>query len=394
MIPLTLALGVALASPEMDARRAEIEARRAALEQEMARLEAEEEAIQEAREQEEEAQEALEEAKAEAQEALEEAQAEAQEAADDAHEAALEAADEAHEAALEAAEEAIQAARDAAEEAGSEAISAGGVRVEPGTVLDAAVALGGPLDVYGTVEGDAVSLGGPIRIYPGGLVEGDAVSLGHDIQVDAGGSVQGDAVSMGGQVIVEPGGAVGGDRVGLGDRGIRADALGSVGPNVAGGALGWLHDLFRHIAAMAAFAGAGVLLVGLWPRQVARVASRVVEQPLWVGVAGGILTMAMLVGASMLAVTILGLPLSLLMVVGLAVAWLFGLVAFCTAAGERMPAVAGYGHWAAFLAGAAVLSVISLIPVFGTVFVMALGFPAVGAALITRFGTSEAAVER
>ena len=52
-----------------------------------------------------------------------------------------------------------------------------------------------------------------------------------------------------------------------------------------------------------------------------------------------------------------------------------------------MPWTRGRGVWAAFLVGAGLLGAIGLMPYLGPVLLLVAGFPAVGAALLTRFGT-------
>ena len=208
--------------------------------------------------------------------------------------------------------------------------------------------------------------------------------------VPDGARVEGDAVSFGGRVHIEEGGEVEGDRVALGGD-AATDAISEI-PHWEGAMrpaplTGWLSGLGRRIAMLLGFAGAGVLVVGLWPRNVTQVSRAVVEHPVWYGVAGAILTASLSLGALLLTITLLGIPVAMFLLGLLAVAWLLGLVAFCSAAGEHLPFARDRGSWAAFLAGAGVLAVVAMVPVIGSVLVFALGFPAVGAALLTRLGS-------
>jgi hypothetical protein len=215
--------------------------------------------------------------------------------------------------------------------------------------------------------------------------------MGGDVRVETGGRVEGDAVSFGGRVQVDPGGEVLGNRVALGGAeeaaasagGVRLDLLaGSLGQ----GAMAALQNIARRLALVLAFAGTGVLAVGLWPRNVARVARTVSARPFWYGVAGAILSAALGLGAVLLTVTLVGAPIALLIVALLAIAWLLGLVGTCQALGERLPFAKRQGAWAAFLAGATVLAALAMVPWVGQIVLAALGFPAVGAALVTRLG--------
>lgn len=278
------------------------------------------------------------------------------------------------------------------------ATQGGGLVVAADASREGTVSFGGPVDVFGVVDGDVVSMGGAVRVHDGGVVDGSVVSVGGDVWVDGGAVVEGDAVSIGGRVHVDPEGEVGGDQVAAGPGGelpLGASVLGvdrrveieDADEDEGWSALGWLHGLVRRFSLGLAFAGAGVLLVGIWPRQVARVGAVLPGNLLWYGLAGAILAAALSVTSALFAVTIIGLPLSLLVLGLLAAGWMLGLVALCTAVGERMPWSQGKGAWAAFLVGAGLLAAITFVPWLGVAVVMALGFPALGAALMTRFGT-------
>ena len=71
----------------------------------------------------------------------------------------------------------------------------------------------------------------------------------------------------------------------------------------------------------------------------------------------------------------------------LGAAWLLGFVAVCLAIGQRLPGGAeGRPPWVTFLAGAALVGLVSLVPVVGPVFLGLVGFEAVGSALVSRLG--------
>lgn len=237
--------------------------------------------------------------------------------------------------------------------------------IEEGEVADQAVSFGGPVFVEGEVRGDAVSMGSDVIVHSGGIVDGNAVSIGGAVHVDEGAIVRGDRVAIGPR---SPGTAS------------VAHALGDGSP------LGFMRGIFRQLAVLLCFAGAGVLVMGLWPGNVDRVAVPIRERPFWYGIAGAILVGVFGFGSLILAMTLVGLPLAMLLSVVLAVAWLLGIVAVCKALGERFAFVERHGAWAAFLAGAAVLALLSLLPWVGPVLMALVGLPAVGAAVLTRFG--------
>lgn len=226
---------------------------------------------------------------------------------------------------------------------------------------------------------DAVALRGPIHVR--GIVLGDAVALGGDIRVLSGGRVLGDAVSVGGEVTVEPGGEVLGDRVALsGSSVVPGQTLDREGDGLVARAA-------RRLASLLSLAAAGVLILAFWPRHIARIADTARDRPIWHGLAGVILTGVLGTGAGVLTLTILGIPIALGLVLLLGVAWLLGFVAVCLAIGQRLPGGDGErAPWVTFLGGAAVVGLVSLLPVIGPVFIVVVGLEAVGAALVSRLG--------
>ncbi len=59
------------------------------------------------------------------------------------------------------------------------------------------VAIGGDVTVYGRVKGDCVSVGGTVNVVDNGVVEGDAVSMGGGVATSDSASVGGSNVSLG-----------------------------------------------------------------------------------------------------------------------------------------------------------------------------------------------------
>lgn len=271
--------------------------------------------------------------------------------------------------------------------------------------LGEAVTLAGPV-VIGADEvvAEAVSLTGPVDVY--GRVLGNAVGMGADVRVHPGGRVDGDAVSLGGRIDVRDGGVVSGDRVALGDPddapAVSVAAAVPPDPGIAPTAafispgaidhlamLGQVRDLARRIAVLLSFAAAGVLMVGFWPRQVDEVAALVVARPVWYGFVGGALGALLIAGAALLGLTIIGLPLSLLLVLILAGGGLLGFVSLGKAIGTRFPGVREQGGWLAFLVGAGLLTAVAFLPWVGPAIIALLVLPALGAALASRFGTRD-----
>lgn len=256
------------------------------------------------------------------------------------------------------------------------------------------VAFGQPVVVAeGEQVEEVVSFGDDVRIS--GRVLGDAVSFGGNVVIGTTGRVEGDAVSFGGRVEIEDGGRVEGDRVAMGVPGValtvRADAepsaVGSVALATDAGAL--LHQLYRRLVLMLSVAGAGVLVVGLFPQRVGRVAEDLEARPLRAAVVGTLASgFLALFGLLFTLLTFgLGLPITLLLYGLLGLAWLLGFVGLCQAVGDRLPfEQRPHGRWVAFLVGVVLLTFAGSLPWVGWLVVGAASLLGIGAALSTRFG--------
>ncbi len=241
----------------------------------------------------------------------------------------------------------------------------------------------GPRTVYGgpaVVEsGDTVdevtAFGDDVHVH--GRVIGDATSFGGDVIVEEGGVVDGDATSFGGEVDVEDGGVVSGDRVAF------ADEPASAGYGV------WttLDDVRRRAVLLLSFAGAGVLVVGLAPNRVARVAAAIDHSPLRSFLVGTASSALLVVTSLLFAVTIVGLPVSFLLLAVLGLAWLMGFVGLCHAIGDRLPfAQKHHGRWVAFAVGSALVAFAGSLPWVGWMAMVAASMVGLGGSLRSRFG--------
>jgi len=250
------------------------------------------------------------------------------------------------------------------------------VVVPADAVAREAVAFGEDVEVLGLVEGDATSFGGDVRVQEGGVVRGNAISLGGEVEVAEGGRVEGVTISL----------PLSGPGVASAPSARPVDAAGSIGP-VAG--LPSLERLTRRLVGLLTFAGLGVLVVGLFPHRVTRIAAAVEEAPvrsMALGVVGAsfLLLFSILVAVFTLG---LGLPVSFAIWALLAVAWLFGFVGICQAVGDRLPFEhAPNGRWVAFLVGVLLVGLVGSLPVVGVLVVAGASALAVGAALSTRLG--------
>ncbi len=228
---------------------------------------------------------------------------------------------------------------------------------------------------------EAVSFGGKVVIH--GTVRGDAVSFGNDVDIGSTGVVRGDAVAFGGEVHVDQGGVVLGDKVALGGSTTSSLSSGSFNPTNLGGT----SDLVRRTVMVLCLAGAGVLLVGLFPIRVQNIASMIQRNPIRHTVTGFLLVLAAIFASVILTITIVGIPIVIGLLVLLGIAWLLGFVALCQSGARLLPLPGvAQGRVGSFLVGTLLVAVLLMVPVLGKVALVFSIFPSVGATVASRFG--------
>jgi hypothetical protein len=231
-------------------------------------------------------------------------------------------------------------------------------RVEADEVVDDVVAYGEDVVVEGRVLGNATSFGGDVLILDEGVVEGDAVSFGGEVRVDEDATVDGDRVAL--SSASEP-------------DGVRLDLM--------------FASLYHRLVFLLSFAGVGVLVVGLFPSRVGRIALSLEAQPITAGLLGTLGTVVLGGAGFAFFLTCAGAPITLVLVGLLGVAWLMGFVGLCQAIGDRLPfQQKQHGRWLAFLVGAVLLSFLGSLPWIGVVIVVLASLLGVGASIRTRFG--------
>ena len=235
-------------------------------------------------------------------------------------------------------------------------------------VVEEAVAFGAPVLVEGHVTGDAVSFGDDVLIRPTGVVDGDAVSFGGRVVLEDGAELKGDRVALAGQDIPSsPSGLAS-----LGERGSH-----------------WLRDVVRRLVILLCLAGTGVLVVGLFPDRVQNVSRALELRPVRYSLAGMLLNGAGLLAASIMAITLIGLPVTVGLLLLLGLAWLLGFVALCQTAGHLLPLPQRLrSRMGTFMAGVLFVSALIMVPVLGKLLLAFSLLPCTGAAVATRFGES------
>jgi hypothetical protein len=270
-------------------------------------------------------------------------------------------------------------------------VMGGNARLETDSrVSQDVVILGGNLLVRGAVGGDVNVIGGLVTLEDGAVVEGDVNTLSGQLLQDEGAQVQGDVNDN--MALALPFLYTGPARIEIpsfnGEMFAPFRAVSPLGTGVGlvGGVLWWLGRSF--IWAILA------LLVGLFvPRHAERTADAAAVKPV---VAGGLGCLTLLIAPVilvLLALTICGIPISLLGMFLLFAAWAFGIIALGLETGKRLAGLLKQ-DWAlpvSAMAGTFLLTLLvnglgALIPCVGWTVPLLVGMVGLGAALVTRFG--------
>jgi biopolymer transport protein ExbD len=298
----------------------------------------------------------------------------------DEEEEAASSAEEAAEAEAErqasAAEEIANRAADAVQNhTKDDRVSLGGsVTVEEGETVRDAVAMGGGVTVKGLVLRDAVAMGGGVHITSTGEVRGDTVSMGGAVKVDPGGKLRGSKVTTWGSSKV-------------GSDSARSEKLSGVGTAfhmmkdfVHGlfgsilGALTWFVILFVM----------SLLVITFAPARAQIAAREIVRHPLPASLVGFMSLIALIPLTLLLLITIVG-PIVLWVLVFAAVC--LGYAGIAQELGQRLPILRDNKTPVLSVAlGSGVFAFATLIPIIGTLVVLAAIVVCLGAAVRTRFG--------
>lgn len=309
----------------------------------------------------------------------------------------------------------------------SDGQTGGTVVVEAGETVDSLEAFGGTVVVSGAVTGDVSAVGGDVRVGETGEVRGDLEAAGGSVTIA--GTVDGDVDAAAGSLTITDDGTVGGtlmagagtatidgtidgdaqigaDTIQLGDDAsiagdLRYDgtlegdtdvvegeleedpALGVDGAPMIGPLASWVFAAY----VLAANLLVGALLLALFPRFSDGVAGHVAGEPLRSGLAGVGVLLGIPVVLIMLAISVIGIPLSLFGGLLFALVLWIGFVYGWFAVAAWLLSLVGLGNrWLALLVGLVTGAVLSQlpIPVIGeviTLLVLLLGLGALARAL-------------
>ena len=261
------------------------------------------------------------------------------------------------------------------------------VVVRAGERVRDVVTMGGDVEVYGEVVGEIATMGGDVDVYEGGVVSRGVFTMGGDVTIHDGGAVYGEIGTMGGDISRAEGAHVGGDVGQLRIAAAGDDEDERDEEHDHGSAIGrWLEGALGSAAKHALLFVLGVILLGVFPERISALQRVIVRAPARSGVSGLLGFVGATVLTIVLAVTIVGIPGALIVVLGSFAAVYIGLVAMATVVGAAIP-VDFLRNRPILQLGAGILAfyLASLVPVAGTiatVVVAALGF---GSVLLTRF---------
>ncbi|MBE9524706.1 MAG: polymer-forming cytoskeletal protein [Chloroflexi bacterium] len=298
--------------------------------------------------------------------------------------------------------------------------------VWPGTALakglfDDKVIFGGTftLNADETLNGNLVVFGGTITLEADSTVNGDVVLIGGTVMVN--GVVNGNLVGVGGSVSLDENAQIYGDLVTIGATLNQKD-----GAQVTGQVLqempapfeisvpsetSFSDDIFRRRASIVAdpllegvwfifrifiWAAVAVLLVLFFSKETDRVARAAFAQPVIAGGAGLLMLALFPFVVLALVITILGIPVALIALILLGVAWMIGWIALGLEVGRRIAKMLNQTWAPAVAAGVGTLILYFvlggfslLVPCVGWLPKTMVGIWGLGAALVTYFGTRE-----
>ena len=266
---------------------------------------------------------------------------------------------------------------------GNLVILGGAVTLEQNSTVSGDTALfGGTLDADGTIEGNLTIIGGVVRLATDAIVKKDVFTIGGTLDRAAGSQILGNVDS-------------------LGSAPFSLDIPNtSIGPNVPmfngyPSPVSFLWQVLSFVGSVILSAALAMLIALLWAKPTQRVANAIRNNP--VGTGGfGCLTLIVAPGLLILvALTIILSPLSVLGMLLLFAAVIFGWTAINLEVGNRLARLFKV-EWSAPIAAGIGALVFNLV-VFGFAYIPCVGWTlsvlvllfALGGVLVTRFGSHE-----
>jgi hypothetical protein len=283
---------------------------------------------------------------------------------------------------------------------GNLVIFGGAVTTEADSTVTGDIALiGGVAEIGGEVHGNMVGIGGAVQLTSSAVVNGDLITIGATLSRAEGAQVYGQIVNgIGIPFSLDvPGSSITIPEI----QDELVDPIVPIVPQIPqvpgiNVSFNPLLDMMWFFFRTFMFALLAVLVVIFFDKSTGRVSKAAIEQPV-VTAGAGLLT-AFLSPLALIAmtITIILIPVTLLTIFALVVAWLFGWISIGLEVGKRIaklfntewaPAIsAGIGTFILFL----VLGGVSeLIPCVGWLPLVLVGLWGLGAVIMTRFGSQE-----
>lgn len=270
------------------------------------------------------------------------------------------------------------------------------------------------------LDGDLVVLGGRAQLKRDSVVNGNVTVLGGEALIE--GRVRCDVVAMGGTLELGAGAEVGGDMVAFGtlrrhaEAAVRGDVVTGPGAVSVSGSrdLARMFDgqvaprtrpsitvrtstdaselvtLLRQILALATAVAAAALITMLFPANLTRVSNAMSTAWLQSAGVGALTGVVALVLAPVLAITIIGLPVSLVLLVALGLSALLGWTGAGQLVGAYLARAANLrltSSVATAMLGVSIISLITMLPCLGLLAALAVAAWGLGAVVLTRLGT-------
>jgi hypothetical protein len=258
-------------------------------------------------------------------------------------------------------------------------VFAGNLRVDKDETVKDVTVLGGTADIYGTVSGDMSILGGTARIYQGAQVSGDVVMLGGTLKIDDGAVVGGDVQVVGGTLDRAPGAKIRGD--------VQATTPGEHESEHAEG-------ISRLRRAARAFGGPmtrtamlfvfGAVLLALVARPMSYLEVEATHRPMRSFALGVVGSIAIVVVAGILCVTLIGIPVAVVGILAAIFAAYAGVCAVLTAVGSALLCHVTANPYLHLAAGCALFLLLGFIPYLGAWITAAVVLTGIGTVVASR----------
>jgi hypothetical protein len=260
------------------------------------------------------------------------------------------------------------------------AVVYGGDLTVKGHVEEDAVVFSGNLDIYGHVDGDAHAFGGNVVLHPGAVVEGDVSSIGGTVTRHDGSEVEGSIESFGGGQV----GALVASEV---KNSLKQEPVVEEQAEVSRKKHGGGGGIAGFILRFAALFGLGFLGQLFFPARMKELSAEIKNQPLKSGLTGLLGILAMVPITAVLAITLIGIPVAVVLWLLIPVVASLGLAVLASEIGLRVPVLRGRKTQAMVLAlGLFILLTVGAIPGIGPVVMTLATLVAFGAVIRTRLG--------